>query len=483
MLVDGVEPGQELPEPVRADRDGQRRADGRVDRVPAAHPVPEAERVRGVDAERRDLVERRGDRDEVLGDGGVARLVVVGLCPSDLPEPRRGPAGRPSVSQGAKVFDATMNSVVVGAEALDGLCEVGGDDVGDEPHLQAALHVRLERLVGQTGPRSEPPMPMLTMVLDPRAGDAGPPPGRTLSANANISCCSAWTSLSMSCPSRRATAKAPCGRRSAVRSTARLGHVDVVAAQHPLRGGPRARPRRPAGAAARGVSSVTRFLDRSTVRSASGRVSRAARPGSAANQPRGRARASTRGRCAPPGGRVRGVYGLRGHGGALLPASPAGHANAGRGRGAAGVRDVGRDGGAHRRGTPVPRDATPAPRPARLWPCPAIPPRPRRADPVVGVRRRAELTDVRALGGVCPGGRGALWCVGPRAGRRAGGCGRRGRPGRGGALPRGRNCSGRAIGARPAVAVAALALGGGDLRAGLTDLAGRREGPLRRRPR
>ena len=50
----------------RTDRDDERGADGRVDGVAAADPVPEAERVGGVDAEVGDLVERRRDRDEVL---------------------------------------------------------------------------------------------------------------------------------------------------------------------------------------------------------------------------------------------------------------------------------------------------------------------------------------------------------------------------------------------------------------------------------
>ena len=52
----------------------QRQADRRVDRVAAADPVPEAEHVLGVDAELGDLLGVGADRDEVLGDRGVAQL-------------------------------------------------------------------------------------------------------------------------------------------------------------------------------------------------------------------------------------------------------------------------------------------------------------------------------------------------------------------------------------------------------------------------
>ena len=75
MLVDVVEAGEQLAEHVGAERDRQRQADRRVDRVAAADPVPESERVRGVDAERGDLVEGGRDGDEVVGDGIRLRFV------------------------------------------------------------------------------------------------------------------------------------------------------------------------------------------------------------------------------------------------------------------------------------------------------------------------------------------------------------------------------------------------------------------------
>ena len=53
VLVHRVEAGEQLGEVVGTDRDHRRQADRRVHRVAAADPVPEAEHVRGVDAERR----------------------------------------------------------------------------------------------------------------------------------------------------------------------------------------------------------------------------------------------------------------------------------------------------------------------------------------------------------------------------------------------------------------------------------------------
>ena len=74
VLVHRVEAREELPEALGPDRDGQRQADGRVDRVAAAHPVPEAEHLGAVDAERLDLLGVGGDRHEVVPHGVVGRL-------------------------------------------------------------------------------------------------------------------------------------------------------------------------------------------------------------------------------------------------------------------------------------------------------------------------------------------------------------------------------------------------------------------------
>ena len=87
VLVDGVEPGEELAEHGRSERDHERQPDRGVDRVAAADPVPESERVDRVDPEGGDLVERGGDGDEVVGDG--IRLRLLGSV--DRSGRRRGP--------------------------------------------------------------------------------------------------------------------------------------------------------------------------------------------------------------------------------------------------------------------------------------------------------------------------------------------------------------------------------------------------------
>ena len=68
-------PARKSREVVRPDGDHQRQPDRRVDRVAAADPLPEAEHVGGVDAERRHLLGVRADGDEVAGDGVLAEGV------------------------------------------------------------------------------------------------------------------------------------------------------------------------------------------------------------------------------------------------------------------------------------------------------------------------------------------------------------------------------------------------------------------------
>ena len=68
-------PAEELAEAGVADRDRQRQADGRVDRVAPADPVPEADHVGGVDAEAGDRLGVGGDGDEVLRHRVLAERV------------------------------------------------------------------------------------------------------------------------------------------------------------------------------------------------------------------------------------------------------------------------------------------------------------------------------------------------------------------------------------------------------------------------
>ena len=82
VAVDGVEAGQHVGEGVRSDGHHQGEADGRVVRVAAAHPVPEAEHVVRVDPELGDPGLVGGHGHEVTG-----HCLVTGAEPVEQPLP------------------------------------------------------------------------------------------------------------------------------------------------------------------------------------------------------------------------------------------------------------------------------------------------------------------------------------------------------------------------------------------------------------
>ena len=141
VLVDGVEPVEHLAVVRRADRDHQRQADGRREGVPAADPVPEAEHVRGVDAERGDLLGVGGDGDEVLGDRRLVAAQPVEQPAAGL----RGVGQRLLGGEGLRRDDEQRAGRV---EVAGGLGQVGRVDVGDEPEGQRPVGVVAQRQVG-----------------------------------------------------------------------------------------------------------------------------------------------------------------------------------------------------------------------------------------------------------------------------------------------------------------------------------------------
>ncbi|OEI67192.1 hypothetical protein Cus16_3201 [Curtobacterium sp. ER1/6] len=147
VLVDRVEAREELLPVLLADGDDDARADGRVDRVAAAHPVPEAEGVLRVDAERGDLVERGRDGDEVLRDG-VRLLVVARVGQAELrPQPLACQARVRQGLEGAEGLRRDDEERGLGVEVGGLLVDVRGVDVRDEARLEPGLHVGLEGLV------------------------------------------------------------------------------------------------------------------------------------------------------------------------------------------------------------------------------------------------------------------------------------------------------------------------------------------------
>ncbi len=87
MPVDGVHAGQEFGEAFLADGRHHRKADGRIHRVAAADPIPEAEHVPGIDPEFGDPLGIRRDGHEMLGDGVLAQR-------GDQPAPGGGGIGQ-----------------------------------------------------------------------------------------------------------------------------------------------------------------------------------------------------------------------------------------------------------------------------------------------------------------------------------------------------------------------------------------------------
>ncbi|MPM23084.1 hypothetical protein SDC9_69547 [bioreactor metagenome] len=175
VLVHRMEAGQEGLEVVRADVDGQRGADGRVDRVAAADPLPEPERVGRVDAERGDLVQRGGHGDEVLRHR--LALLAVGDRTAVLEAGDQPVAYDPGVGEGLQRGerlrrDDHQSGLRVEQERL--LRRIGRVDVGDEPTLQAQLAVRLERLVGHHRAEVGATDADVDHRTDRLAGDAAP---------------------------------------------------------------------------------------------------------------------------------------------------------------------------------------------------------------------------------------------------------------------------------------------------------------------
>ena len=167
VLVHLMEAVQHGPEVVRADGQHGGEADGRVQGVASADPVPELEHVGGIDAELRHSLSVRRDRDKMPGH----RFFVV-------PETRQRPvAGRVGVGhrlQRGKGFGRNDEEGFRGIKILDRLREVGAIDIGNETERHGALAVVLERLVGHHRPQIGAPDADIDDVPNTLAGVAQP---------------------------------------------------------------------------------------------------------------------------------------------------------------------------------------------------------------------------------------------------------------------------------------------------------------------
>ncbi len=184
VFVDLVEAVQEFLEAGRAEDHGEGGADGGVDGVAAADPVPEAERVVRVDAELLDLLQVGGDGDEVLLDGfGFLGLVAGGDRAGRgelLEQPGTGLAGVGQGLQGGEGLGDDDEQRGLRVEALGLLGQVVRVDVGDVACGDAGVRVRLQRLVHHDGTQVGAADADVDHGFDLAAGHAGPFAGTDL---------------------------------------------------------------------------------------------------------------------------------------------------------------------------------------------------------------------------------------------------------------------------------------------------------------
>ena len=178
VLVDLMEAVQELLETSRAEDHGQGGADGGVNGVTAANPVPETERVVRIDAELLDLLQIGGDGHEVLLDGfGLLSLITLGdgAVGGELLE--QPSAGLASVGQGLQGGEGLGNDDEQGGlriEALGLLGQVVRIDVGDVASGDASVGVRLQRFVHHDGTQVGAADADVDYGLDLATGHTGP---------------------------------------------------------------------------------------------------------------------------------------------------------------------------------------------------------------------------------------------------------------------------------------------------------------------
>ena len=169
VLVDGVEAVEHLAEAVGPDGDHQRQADGRVVASSGRRPSPRSRTCwRCRCRTPRTSLGVGGHRHEVLGHRRRRR------------RGRRAAHSRAEwalviVSRVVKVFERDDEQRLGRVEVAGGLVEVGAVDVGDEPHRERRGRRRAAAPRRPcAGPRSEPPMPMLTTLRIALAGVARP---------------------------------------------------------------------------------------------------------------------------------------------------------------------------------------------------------------------------------------------------------------------------------------------------------------------
>jgi hypothetical protein len=133
----------------RANGDGQRQANGRPHRIAPAHPVPKTKG--GGDA--------KGARRPLVVSAAKWRAVSVPPCAKNQALAERALV---MVSMVVKVLLAIRNSVLRGLSSPQHTRQFMPVDIGDKVKALARDRDASSASTAICGPRSEPPMPMLT---------------------------------------------------------------------------------------------------------------------------------------------------------------------------------------------------------------------------------------------------------------------------------------------------------------------------------
>ena len=156
VLVHRGAAGEKRREVLPADCERHGEADGRPHGVAPADPIPHREPAIGRDAElvHRGLVRRHGHA--LRGHGRLAargeQPLAHGLRVHERLERREG-------------LRADHEQRRLGIDAREHVRERDAVDVGDEVHAEPARQSSANACTAMTMPRSDPPMPMLTMSV------------------------------------------------------------------------------------------------------------------------------------------------------------------------------------------------------------------------------------------------------------------------------------------------------------------------------
>jgi hypothetical protein len=223
MLVHGVESGKHVAKIVRANGYYRGQADRAVHRIAAADPVPEAEHIRGIDAELADrvLVRRNGDE--------MARHRRIGAELLYRPPTRgRGIGHSLKRREGLRGDDKQGLRCIQIVRRLD---EIGAVDIGDEPEAHRPVAVGPKRPVGHLGAEIGAADADVDDVADSSTGMAGPDARANLLGKGRHPV-ENLVDLRNHVVAVDLDPRASRGTQGDVKNGAFLGDIDLLAAEH-----------------------------------------------------------------------------------------------------------------------------------------------------------------------------------------------------------------------------------------------------------